>query len=240
MLKKIKGAIRARRSIGAGMQFYPPPANCVLYLTGYPPSGSTIVDHSGQGNNGTITGATWKRLGSGLWCLDFDGTDGDVQCTNHASLQSTSFTVRCWIKPDDAEKPRLFYKKTGNYGFYVDCQSIPNNAPRMAMFNGTGGTDVVRASTTYVVDQWVNVAFTYNADTDAANVYINGVIDNDGVYAESFANFAPDTSGNLYIGRMPGSTVTDGIIALVEYYNQDLTASELLNSFNRERHLFGV
>uniref|UniRef100_A0A6M3KMJ4 Uncharacterized protein n=1 Tax=viral metagenome TaxID=1070528 RepID=A0A6M3KMJ4_9ZZZZ len=58
----------------------PAPANSVLYLTGYPPLGSTIYDRSGQDNDGTITGATWVRLPSGLYGISYDGTDDLVDC----------------------------------------------------------------------------------------------------------------------------------------------------------------
>ncbi len=85
-------------SVGVMKQMYPPPANCVLHLTGYPPGGATITDFSGQGNHGTITGATWVRLPSGLWVLSFDGDDY-VGCGNAVNLQITNnLGIEVWFK----------------------------------------------------------------------------------------------------------------------------------------------
>jgi len=58
------------------LMFSPPELGCVLYLSGLPNSGSKIHDRSPYGNHGAITGATWQRLPSGLWCLSFDGRFG--------------------------------------------------------------------------------------------------------------------------------------------------------------------
>ena len=60
--------------------FDPPELGSVLYLTGLPCGGSKIYDRSPYGNHGTITGATWKRLPSGLWYLDLDALDDYVDC----------------------------------------------------------------------------------------------------------------------------------------------------------------
>ena len=49
-------------------------------------TGSSIADLSGNGNTGTITGATWVKTTGGDSCLSFDGTDDYVDCGNNASL----------------------------------------------------------------------------------------------------------------------------------------------------------
>ena len=80
-------------------QFPAPPANCVLYLPGYPPMGTTITDHSGQAtpNNGTITGATWTRLPNGLWYPSFDGDDKiNVSHATSIDIDTEDFSVGAW------------------------------------------------------------------------------------------------------------------------------------------------
>lgn len=52
-------------------EFAQPNANCVLYMPGLPGNGSTIYDRSIYGNHGTIFGATWERLPSGLQANSF-------------------------------------------------------------------------------------------------------------------------------------------------------------------------
>ena len=78
--------------------FNPPELGCVLFLPGLPWSSSKIHDRSPYGNHGTITGATWKRLPSGLWYLSFDGIDDYVSLGTSASLNLVDdFTMMAWL-----------------------------------------------------------------------------------------------------------------------------------------------
>ena len=54
----------------------PPALGTVLFLSGLPGSGNRIYDRSPYGRLGVITGATWKRLPSGLWYL---GNEADSE-----------------------------------------------------------------------------------------------------------------------------------------------------------------
>lgn len=80
--------------------FEPPEIGCALSLMGLPGGGSTIFDGSPYGNQGMITGATWKWTPGGLWCLSFDGAD------DYASLGAGKFdaltqcSVELWFRPD--------------------------------------------------------------------------------------------------------------------------------------------
>ena len=87
-----------------GHRFPPPSAGSVLYLPGYPAQGSVIQDFSGEGNDGTITGATWKNdTPGGIWYLYYDGGDDSTSCGNDVSLNITSeLTAEVWLKPDGA------------------------------------------------------------------------------------------------------------------------------------------
>ena len=79
---------------------FTPDANTVLWLPGQDDAYSgTIRDRSGFSNNGTITGAVWIRLPSGLWYLSFDGTDDKVTIVASASLLlgSGDFTLEFWV-----------------------------------------------------------------------------------------------------------------------------------------------
>ncbi len=78
---------------------YPPcPSSTVLYLPGLPGQGATIWDRSKEGNDGTIDGAVWKRLPSGLWYLDYDGLDDFTTISNDATLNfaGLDFSMLVW------------------------------------------------------------------------------------------------------------------------------------------------
>lgn len=218
------------------MPKFAPDSSCVLWLPGQDDAqSSTIRDRSGKGNDGTITNATWVRNSKGLWVNRFDGDD-DIDCGNTVSLQPTSFSYGCWFKPSAITHNHILVsKKSGNDGWYIDTVS---DKPRLLLSNGTGAADVIWADTAYVVGQWVKVRFTYNATTDVAVVYINGVSDQGGGTG-SYADFAPDTAVSLLIGKYT-TVYAKGDIALEEMDNRAISAAEELGRFNQERHLFGV
>src|ERR1700729_3106318 len=63
-------------------------------------SGTTVTDASGNGNNGTISGATWSTAGKYGDALSFNGTSSLVTIPNSASLQlSGGMTLEAWVKP---------------------------------------------------------------------------------------------------------------------------------------------
>ena len=63
-------------------------------------SGTTVFDASGNGNNGTIGGATWTTSGKYGNALVFDGVSALVTINNSASLQlSTAMTLEAWVNP---------------------------------------------------------------------------------------------------------------------------------------------
>ena len=62
-------------------------------------SGTTLKDRSGNGNDGTIHGAEWTRLGEGS-CLWFDGVDDFVDCGNTPTLDlKGAVTLEAWAFP---------------------------------------------------------------------------------------------------------------------------------------------
>lgn len=57
-------------------------------------TGVLARDASGNGNDGTITGATWTQGKHGS-CLDFDGSDDEIDA---AGNENANFTASAWIK----------------------------------------------------------------------------------------------------------------------------------------------
>jgi len=68
----------------------------VLYLPFMEGTGSSVHDLSKYHNNGTITGATWTQLPSGIWVLSFDGVDDYVEVPNHNALKLARAFV-AWV-----------------------------------------------------------------------------------------------------------------------------------------------
>ena len=102
--------------------FEPPQPGCVLYLPGLPGGGNKLYDRSPYANVGTITGATWKRLPSGLWYLDFDGTDDYLDVGQDSSLMpTTSLTIELWLNPDTIVGSHRLLVCRHSYFHYYGC-----------------------------------------------------------------------------------------------------------------------
>ena len=68
-------------------------------------SGTTVTDSSGNGNNGTISGATWTTAGKYGDALQFNGTSSVVTIPNSSSLQlTTGMTLEAWVNPSTVSK----------------------------------------------------------------------------------------------------------------------------------------
>src|SRR5207247_5517250 len=63
-------------------------------------SGSTASDTSGNGNTGTVSGATWTVAGKDAGALSFDGSSSYVTVAESSSLDlSTAMTLEAWVDP---------------------------------------------------------------------------------------------------------------------------------------------
>lgn len=207
----------------------------VLYLPGYPYVGTTINDRSGNGNHGTITGATWVRLPSGLWVLNFDGDDR-VSCGVATSLEvgSSDFSVLVWCKVTDTVNLQVIVGKLSfglqQFGIYANTGVI-SGAMRA---DGAGIT--VDMIAPYSASAYYLIALTRLTNT--LTLYANGVPQNTG----DVTGITPDTSAQIFrIGETYNSTYRlTGQAGLVKQLTVALSTTQIVNIFNQERHLFGV
>ena len=220
-----------------GLVFEPPPIGTVLYLPGLPGDGSRIYDRSPYGNQGTITGAVWTRLPSGLWVLSFDGIDDKVTITNAPSLNITDeLTIEFWVKSTTVGwgygigKPVITNNPT-NYRFYTIDQNL-----RFHYFSTIHQTyatgNVITAGWQQVV---VAMKFTISIVIYRNGVALSGTWSEGDGTAVGIAN-----TQNLLIDRAFNTTCKADQIGLVRIYNRTLSATEIASHYNQERRLFGV
>ncbi len=235
-----------------------PGPGCVLYLPGLPGGGSKIYDRSPYGNVGTITGATWRRLPSGLWYLDFDGTDDYVNCGTHSSLDITdAITIKLWAYIDPAGGMNgsygyLLSKATGGtadggYAIFFDDRgaALPTNAISFFVIASDASVGQVNPDNTIPSAGWYHIVGTHNKNlggTKQVKLFVNAVEKGTADFSKAIAT----NSYSLKISAVSWDTSPyyrnegTAYITLVEIYNRDWTALEIQNSFNREKHLFGV
>jgi len=217
--------------------FNPPEPGCVLYLPGLPGGANKIHDRSPYGHTGTITGATWVRLPSGLWCLSFDGTDDYIAVSANPSLTfNGELTAELWIRPNNVTGDRTFAHGTcsGPYGHTWWMESVEGRL--LCSINGQyeyGSFPVA-----FEIGNWYHVAMTYDKTLAAKNIkgFVNGRLWTWKDYTGDITN-----EGGVKIGETgDGNFDFDGLISLVKINNRPKSTLEIQNHFNREKHLFGV
>ena len=185
-------------------------------------SGSSIVDASGSGNNGTSANTTWAATGKYGKALSFNGTSSRVTIADAASLHLTgSMTLEAWVNRSGNKTGwrDLVYKGDDNY--FLSASSSPNNRPAAGgiMAGSSGevfGTARLPAST------WTHLAVTYDGTT--VRLYV------DGAQVSSLAK-----TGNLTTSTNPLTIGSDpiygqyfqGMIDDVRVYNVALTSAQI-------------
>lgn len=214
--------------------------SCVLYLPGHPGSGSTIYDFSGKGNNGTINGATWKRLPSGLRVLSFDGNNDEIDCGNDSSLFPANGTFLCWAKltPSDFQSLYSTDASGGNAGdAYLETRTAGDlGRYRWNMHDGSSSSNII--SNVGTVADGTPQLIGVNWGTAGMKMFVNSVKQTD---TDAGVTQAPVANQNLILGnyRPGGSDGIDGWQTLQRIFGSPLSDGTHLGIFNQERHLFG-
>jgi len=210
-----------------------------LYLPGLEGGGSTIYDYSGQGNNGTITGAAWRRTSSRtFWTLRGDGTDDTISFGNPASLQIVgAFTILCWPNPEATIKKdgNIFCKHQGapNRGWGL---TIPSARNGFQVFVSSDGTTVASRDSTDTIDGsegpiMVAAVFDPSANLD---IYMNGELNNGTLTGAIPASVKNTTAtARMYSHNVPGAYYK-GTCYILRVFNVVLSAEDISHYFSEE------
>jgi len=219
--------------------FSPPALGNVLSLTGLPGGGNKIHDRSPYGNTATIVGATWVRLPGGLWCLSFDGSDDYISCADANSLDiAESLTLELWLKFLDTPPAGTAWSimekggrggSTNNFALYTATNST---ALRFGAAFNNAWASFSAISTALGTTNWHHVAITYDGKTVKA--YLDAVRD------LNQAKTGALSTNNNALTICGTNQYVKGYSVLQRIYNRALTALEIQNHFNQEKHLFGV
>jgi len=202
-------------------------AELVAYWSFDEGSGNNVYDSSGNGNNGTINGATWDAGKYGN-ALRFNAQDNYVEVPTSESLEITpNVTIAAWINWIDAGDTWLAIMANGqqngpweNYGLFV------NRDGRYLYFTlSLDGGHVTNSAPNNVIepDEWLHACATW--DGSNARIYVNGEM----VFEQAQTGELVPPGLPLRIGHRNGSAhYFSGIIDEVRIYNHALTDVEIL------------
>ena len=199
-------------------------------------SGLYVVDASGCGNYGTITGAIRVSGGHSGSALQFSGTSTSpnwVTVNNSPSLTlATGMTVEAWVYPKTwmSGGSTVVMKQQPNAGTYDEAYLLAanNNSANLPMSAvWTGSEEAAGGNTQIPLNQWTHLATTY--DGNFQSLYVNGVL----VDMLPQIGVIPASTGVLQIG---GNSIWGGFfqgyIDEVRIYNQALNNAQIINDYN--------
>ena len=196
-------------------------------------SGTATADATGNGNTGTLNGATRTGAGKFGGAVAVNGNEAFVDLGDGPTLQLTSsMTISAWIRAAafPADDAAVVSKRGGNeLGFQLDTTvDTGRRTIGFKLTNAAGGNMFRYGGTTLLANQWYHISGVYNAAAGTLDVYLNGVLDN-GTLLGTVTSTQQNSPLNVNLGRRPGAAgfSFNGILDEVRIYNRALSPAEL-------------
>jgi hypothetical protein len=202
-------------------------------------SGS-IIDSSGNDNNGTVNGGVnYNEDGKLNKALGFNGIDGYVEIPNHASLNpTTAITTMAWVKWDidpatSVHQWAAILNKNADNQYRLQHNQL--NTGFEFGIRTSEGSRWATGSTIPQQDVWYFVVGTW--DGSVVRLYVNGVLEGS---ANRGGTMLTSTS-NVNIGRRTSNDrFFNGKIDEVAIFNRALSAQEVEDIYKRGVLKFGL
>jgi gliding motility-associated-like protein len=146
------------------------------------PFNGNANDESGNGYNGSVTGATLTtdRNGNANRAYSFNGSSSYITLANNLpDLTNTTFS--CWIKPSNnpSSQKYVFFEGDNNCGNdyslgYANNQIIITSHKQNTQLNGTNTTRGLYNLPSSIVNNWINIVFT--TSPTQSKLYICGTL----------------------------------------------------------------
>jgi len=213
-------------------------------------AGSIALDRSGQGNNGTITGAI-PTIGKVGQALKFDGSDDYIISSASTSINNlASMTLSIWSKANsygEGGQGYIVTKSSGcctvSDGWILKKYITNQNLFFTVDYDGAANLYAYSAGYSFPTSdfgKWIHWAVTWNgaASSSGIHFYKDGTEIAQGSAVDGVGNRFSDTSSNLFIGNDAGGgagRTFDGTMDEVRIYNRVLSAYEIMRLYNMGR-----
>jgi hypothetical protein len=201
-------------------------------LVGWWPFNGNANDESGNGNNGTVNGATLTndRNGSTNAAYNFTNSLNVINIPHSSSLNlSGAMSFSFWLNSTDVNAHQVIMNKaTGGTSNSYILQLSPGNDTKNKIWLNCGGlTQISQLSNPVITanNQWYHVTVVY--DLQKVSFYINGQLTN--TYSP-LTSSTPTNTNPLTIGRdgdASNSSSFKGKLDDIAIYNRALTQQEI-------------
>jgi chitodextrinase len=193
-------------------------------------TGTITSDGSGNGNTGTLAGATWTNSGKYGNAIAFDGATSYVTTPDSTSLDlGTTGTIEAWVKLSSLNRwQSVIAKGNANRNELHNYALEISNGNRYVCFLGSGSaTRMLTSTVTATSGQFTHIACVWNGSV--FQMYINGTLN-----ASTSQSLTPAANSSpLYIGQFGGNTDRlNGVIDEVRVYDYALTSAQVQSDMN--------
>ncbi|HNU27159.1 MAG TPA: LamG domain-containing protein [Planctomycetota bacterium] len=194
--------------------------------------GAVLRDDSGNGNHGTIVGATPVDGVSGK-ALSFDGVDDYVSIPASKMVNQSMVFASARIRKNSAGLAGLIVGKdngalAGSWGFFVTADALVFRSERVTT---SGRWAAPLPSDT----NWHHVSVVYNSSSTANDpvFFVDGAVVATTETATPVGAVKDDSLIPTYIGALPDTQRWAGTVDELRIYNRALTAEEVAALYRR-------
>ena len=206
-------------------------------LVGWWPFNGNAQDGSGNGNHGTVNGATLTsdRFGYSNNAYNFNGTTSYIKVNNSSSLESANISISFWIKSTGNQFQQVFYKVTPNTAIN-ETYSVPLNLLQAGTLNFDLKNNNCNPGIGWQyfsgnignISSWTNFVLTHNGSI--SRIYKNGQLLSSIPGAFPISNCP---GGDLLIGcDWQMNNKLNGQLDDIGIWNRALTQHEITDLFN--------
>ena len=208
-------------------------------LVGYWPFNGNANDESGNGNNGTVNGATlaMDRFGDLNRAYSFDGSSNINVQNSFYDNGWVSNSINFWVNLSQINPSNTFfntsphcgfacgYSYLGNYRFYhyKGADPINNSTPCWALFS----QDLFNFNSD-AIDQWLMLTITKSGNNYV--YYVNGILDK--ISVASLSPIAQQMCSMTFASVNGNTENMTGSLDDIGIWNRELTADEVLALYN--------
>ncbi|MBC8472600.1 MAG: LamG domain-containing protein [Planctomycetes bacterium] len=187
-------------------------------------SGTTAVDSSGNGNDGTFNGDPQWVMGYFGGALEFDGTDDWLDCGSDPSLDLTTWTITFWLKVNENKNYNGFIIKGDDAAENYEILGFADGSFHFPIQHTDGSRTYVNTTTGVIVpDEWAHFAYSYDA-SQGRRMYKNGSL----IFEDTEDGIPQASTTSLAIGNeQPLSRYVNGAMDDIRIYNHLMSEPEI-------------
>jgi len=201
-------------------------------LVAYLPFNGNTIDESGNGHDGTINGNAAlvpDRFKTSDRAFTFPNQSSNISLANSTNMNlENGFSLNAWIKYKNTYSV-IIGKHVCGYvnGFILGI----DYDGQLQLWLGNSGWSTVRTNETLMENRWYMVTATYDVNSGAAKIYLDGQLENSATI--SYTNFSsyPVSIGEVFQNNCSPANMS-GAVDEVKIYNRPLSVVEIQNEYN--------